>query len=170
MTNRILLIAFICILVFSGVKTEAQSAKDTFSLHNPVADASAELNIAIKSAKAENKHVLIQVGGNWCIWCKRFNAFTKNDASVDSLINANYIVYHLNYSKENKNLSVLKTLEYPQRFGFPVFVIPDGDGKRIHTQNSSLLESKETYYDKNDVMDFLKQWSPAAFNPELYLK
>jgi hypothetical protein len=73
----------------------------------------------------------------------------------------------LNYSKENKNLEALESLEYPQRFGFPVLVILDGKGRRIHTQNSAYLE-KEKSYDEKKMIEFLKQWSPAALDPENY--
>lgn len=73
----------------------------------------------------------------------------------------------VNYSKENKSPEVLKKLEYPQRFGFPVFVILDSNGKRMHTQNSSCLEEGDGY-SKTKVLDFLKQWSPDALNPDNY--
>ena len=79
----------------------------------------------------------------------------------------NYIWIMVNYSKENKNLAELKKLDYPQRFGFPVFVILDSSGKRIHTQNSSYLEEGEGY-SKKKVLDFLTQWTPDALNPEHY--
>ncbi|MEZ5199543.1 MAG: hypothetical protein R2764_25155 [Bacteroidales bacterium] len=80
---------------------------------------------------------------------------------------ANYIFQLLNYSKENKNLDILAGLEYPQRFGFPVIVILDSEGNRLHTQNSAYLE-KEKSYDEKLMVEFLKQWSPAALNPENY--
>ncbi|MCF8378163.1 MAG: hypothetical protein K9H49_01220 [Bacteroidales bacterium] len=34
-------------------------------LYNPLANAKSEIADAVKVAKAENKHVFIQVGGNW---------------------------------------------------------------------------------------------------------
>lgn len=34
-------------------------------LYYPSADAKAEIAISVKKAKAEKKHVLLQVGGNW---------------------------------------------------------------------------------------------------------
>lgn len=80
---------------------------------------------------------------------------------------ANYVFQLLNYSKENKNLDILAELGYPQRFGFPVIVILDGNGMRIHTQNSAYLE-KEKSYDEKVMIEFLKQWSPAAIDPENY--
>lgn len=78
-----------------------------------------------------------------------------------------YVFLLVNYSKENRNLAALKKLDYPQRFGFPVFVILDANGKRIHTQNSSYLEDGEGY-SKKKVIDFMTQWTPEALNPEHY--
>jgi hypothetical protein len=34
-------------------------------LYDPMADAKKDIAEAVKKAKAENKHVFIQVGGNW---------------------------------------------------------------------------------------------------------
>lgn len=142
-------------------------AQDLEHIYNPSAAAAQDLAKAEKQAAAENKHVLLQIGGNWCIWCKRFYKFTQEDAGLKALIEKNYIVYHLNYSKENKNLPILKMLGYPQRFGFPVLVILDAKGNRLHTQNSALLESADSY-DKKKVEEMLLQWSPDALNPVHY--
>jgi hypothetical protein len=73
----------------------------------------------------------------------------------------------VNYSKENKNPDILADLGYPQRFGFPVLVILDGNGNRLHTQNSAYLE-QEKAYSMETVIEFLKQWTPAALDPENY--
>jgi len=72
-------------------------------------------------------------------------------------------VVKVNYSKENKNVDVLEQLEKPQRFGFPVLVILDSDGRRIHTQDTGLLESGDGY-DHKKVLNFLKNWTPNALN------
>ena len=53
-----------------------------------------------------------------------FDAFSKTDLSVDSAFKDKYhVIEHINSSKENKNDSLMQQLEFPQRFGFPVFVI-----------------------------------------------
>jgi hypothetical protein len=83
------------------------------------------------------------------------------------MMQANYVFGLLNYSKENKNEDVLADLEYPQRFGFPVLVILNGEGRRLHTQNSAYLELDKSY-DEKKMMEFLKQWSPAALDPASY--
>lgn len=87
--------------------------------------------------------------------------YFQTDATVKEVLTSNYIVVKVNYSKENKNPDVLKTLENPQRFGFPVLVVLNSNGQRIHTQDSGLLESGDGY-DPKKVIGFLKNWTPAA--------
>jgi thioredoxin-related protein len=147
----------------------AASSQDMtkFKLYHPEDNAEKGLEKAIEKAKDEKKHVFVQIGGNWCIWCARFNDFTTNDPSIDSLINANYIVYHLNYSKENKNTELLKRYKFPQRFGFPVFLVLNGKGELLHTQSSWYLEAGKSY-DKEKVMAFFNDWSPKALEPDQY--
>lgn len=147
--------------------TSVAKSQDLEHIYDPAADAVADLARVEKQAAAENKHVLLQVGGNWCIWCKRFYKLVEDDAELKALVEKNYIVYHLNYSKENKNLPVLAKLGYPQRFGFPVLLVLDAKGNRLHTQNSALLESADGY-DKEKVKDMFRQWSPEALRPAHY--
>lgn len=138
-----------------------------FKLYKPEENAKQEIASAVKKAKDESKHVMIQIGGNWCIWCARFNDFVTRDKSLDSLVNSNYVVYHLNYSKENKNSDLLAKYEFPQRFGFPVFMILNEKGDLLHTQSSWYLESGKTY-DKEKVTAFFNDWSNKALDPAQY--
>jgi thioredoxin-related protein len=137
-------------------------------LYNPSADADKDIAAAIVKAKAENKMVLLQGGGNWCSWCIEFARFCKADKKIDSVINASFVWYHLNYSKENENKKLFAKYGYPQRFGFPVFIILDGNGNRIHTQNSSYLEDGKKSYSKDKILEFLEAWTSNALNPKMY--
>lgn len=139
------------------------------NLYNPHLDGKLQIKQAIELAKKNNKHVLIQVGGNWCPWCIRFHKLLKEVPKIDSLVQSFYIYVPLNYSRENKNEESLKQLEFPQRFGFPVLVILDQNGRRIHTQNSALLEKGQSY-DTTKVFQFLQHWTPQAIDPNQYLK
>ncbi|MFI5153606.1 MAG: thioredoxin family protein [Chitinophagales bacterium] len=136
-------------------------------LYDPKADAARDISSAIKKARAEHKHVLLEAGGNWCSWCIEFGRFSQSDPSIDSLLGKSYIIYHLNYSKENTNKDLFAAYGYPQRFGFPVFIVLDENGNRIHTQNSEYLEQGKSY-SKEKVMEFLVQWTPQALDPESY--
>ena len=90
-------VIFLSLLVFSAAAFSQDMKK--FNLYKPEEKAETEIANAIAEAKKSGKHVFIQIGGNWCIWCARFHEFVTKDAQLDSLMNANYVVYHLNYSK-----------------------------------------------------------------------
>ena len=158
----------LCVLsiVFFSIASFAQEKK----LYEPTADATADIEAVVKKAAAENKFVLIQGGGNWCKWCIEFARFCKADKQLDSVISNNFVWYHLNYSKENQNMPVFAKYGYAQRFGFPVFIILNGKGERIHTQNSAYLEDGKNSYDKQKVMEFLEDWSPKALDASQYEK
>ncbi|MFM2156201.1 MAG: hypothetical protein RL516_950 [Bacteroidota bacterium] len=155
---------FFFLIVFS---TELY-AQDSLIYH-PEANAAEQIKSATLKATSENKHVLLIIGGNWCKWCRMFNKFVTTDMQLDSAMNKNFIVEHINYSKENKNEEVLKQLKFPQRFGYPVFVILNSNGELIHTQNSAYLEKGEGY-DKGIVMDFFHQWRKDALDEKNYKK
>ena len=144
------------------------SAQAQEKLYHPEADAMKDIAAAIKKAKSENKYVLIQGGGNWCSWCIEFARFCKADPKIDSVLNASFVWYHLNYSKENENKPVFAKYGYAQRFGFPVFLILDGNGNRVNTQNSEYLEDGKKSYNREKVQAFLEMWSPRALDPKMY--
>jgi thioredoxin-related protein len=149
------------------VTLTAYSQQDTIRIYNPDTNAIEVISSAVDQAKQENKHVLIQIGGNWCPWCIKLHNFIKENEPIDSLIQADYVLIRVNYSKENKNPEIMEMLEFPQRFGFPVLVILNGEGQRLHTQNTLYLEEDE-YYSEKRLKDFLLDWNRAAIDPEKY--
>lgn len=166
----LMIILFISLnLAAQSTNAQGKSEKEKPLLYNPKADVDAEISAAMKKAKAENKHILLQIGGNWCSWCIAFHKFYTSDKALDSLIHQNYVVVHVNHSPENKNLPLLKKLDFPQRFGFPVFVILDEKGARLHTQDSAFLEEGKGYSHKK-VSSFLQNWTKTALQPEDYTK
>jgi len=153
------------LITLASLSSKAQPVEK--KLYDPMANASVDIAAAVKKARAENKHVFLQAGGNWCSWCIEFARVINEDKQIDSLLEKCFVVYHLNYSEENKNKLVFESFGYPQRFGFPVFIILDREGHRIHTQNSEYLEQGRSF-NKQKVMDFLLQWTPQALDPSLY--
>lgn len=158
-----ILILFATVLISSTVM--AQETKEAIHIYNPKANAQADIDAAVARAKKEGKHVFIQVGGNWCVWCIRFHNLVNTTPELKTFLNQNYETVLLNWSPENKNEEILRNFNYPGRFGFPVFLILDGDGKLIHTQNSAYLEEGGGHSVKK-VMDFLKNWNAGALKPE----
>ena len=133
-------------------------------IYNPSADAMADIKSAIALAKETDKHVFVKVGGNWCGWCKMYAKFTKGDKDIVRVMEDDYVFVLVNWSTENKNSDAMSYLGNPERFGFPVFVIIDGEGKVIHIQDSALLE-KGKGYNKKHIMRFLTVWTAGAVDP-----
>lgn len=153
------------VLTLSLVLVQAQKVK----VYDETADAVADIEKAVEMAKKESKHVMIFIGGNWCPWCLKLNKFINEDAEIKAALYDNYKVVKMNYSKENKNLPTLSKLDFPQRFGFPVIVVLDQDGNRIHTQNSAYLEFEKSY-DKKKLMGFFGDWTVGKLDPANYKK
>lgn len=132
------------------------------------ANAMADIDSCIQVAKQSNRHVLIQAGGDWCAPCLAFVLLCKQDPKIDSLIKSSFVWYHLNWTEDNANKAAFARLGYPHRFGFPVFIILDSQGQRLHTQNSVYLENAQRQFDRNRVLDFLEMWTPRVLSPAMY--
>jgi thioredoxin-related protein len=143
-------VTVILLSLFIAAAVPAQDKKS----YNPNTDATADIEATVKQAAAENKFVLIQGSGNWC---RVFARFCKADKQLDSAINSSFVWYHLNFSKENENKTIFARYGYAERFGFPVFIILNLKGQRIHTQNSRYLEDGKKSYNKEKVLTLFRK-------------
>ena len=128
-----------------------------------------QIDQTLVKAQSEGKFVICQVGGNWCPWCLRFADFISRDTTISKVINENFEYIHVNYNPrmsgtEEQQLqakTLMKRLNNCGRFGFPVFVVLDEDGKVMHIQDSSFLEEGQGY-NQEKVLRFFKNWTPKA--------
>ena len=154
-------ILFSILLAATSLLSFGQEKAVPPKLYDPNADARADIKKAVQQAAKEHKYVMLQVGGNWCIWCTRFHNTVAANDTLSRLQRENYVMVYVNYEQKNSKDAVWKELGYPQRFGFPVFVILDEQGKRIHTQSSAYLEEGKGH-SPGKIAEFFTQWSPAA--------
>lgn len=154
------------VIVMASTTTFAQKKVNHYNENiNPLE----QIDKAVALAKSEGKHVICQVGGNWCPWCLRLIDHIDNDTLVNKKINENYIYIHVNYNPRKNTGSVsakhaaalMQRLGNPSRFGFPVLVVLDSDGRIIHTQDSSFLEEGKGYSSEK-ILRFLKNWTKDA--------
>lgn len=161
---RKIILLLVGLIALGSIRMSAQKDQEV-RVYHPEADAVADLEAAIATAAESGKHVLIFIGGNWCPWCVHLDSWIKEHPQVDSLLQADFVALKVNYSREVPNEKILERLHYPNRFGFPVLVILDSKGQRIHTQNSAYLEEGKSY-DEKKVIDFLKGWNAQALKPK----
>ena len=76
------------------------------------------------------------------------------------MVDENYLYYHLNSSPKNKNEKIFAKYGNPgEKYGYPVFIILDKNGKQIHTQESGSLEEGKGY-SLEKVKTFFEAWKP----------
>jgi thiol:disulfide interchange protein len=158
MKNYLLLsfiILFSFIFGFSQGKDTVKAAP-IFGYYNPKADPEAELKKTIDEATKNKKRILLDVGGEWCIWCHRLDDFFVSNPDVTEYLKKNFVLLKVNFSKENDNEVFLK--KFPKVAGYPHIFVLDTDGKFLHSQDTGKLE-KDKGHDREKVLEFLKQWS-----------
>ena len=139
--------------------TQGQSKTDSgHPKFNPSADPFAEIKTAVAEAKMTHKRILLDVGGEWCIWCHRIDSFIEANEEIGKILHDNFVVLKINYSEENKNEKFL--VQYPKVAGFPHFFVLEQNGKLLHSQNTGLLE-KDKSYDPGKMLTFFKEWAPV---------
>ena len=163
--KRIISVVFLATMLAVNVNAQSNLKK----VYNEDTDPMAQISDAVKKADKEGKYVICQVGGNWCRWCLMFAEFITSDEEIKTLIDNEFEYIHVNYNprqpKNEKTLKMLERLGNPERFGFPVLVVLDNNGKVIHTQDSSFLEEGNGY-NKTKVMRFFSNWTPEAVSSQ----
>ncbi|CAM3117000.1 thioredoxin family protein [Chryseobacterium flavum] len=143
----------------AGLDAKKKAAEEKAKLpkpYDPKADAQADINRLVAQAKKEGKNIMIQAGGNWCIWCLRFNNFVQTTPELKEIVDKNYLYYHLNYSPDNKNEKVFaQYININEQQFYPFFIILDKNGKKLYVQQSEILEDGKGY-SKTKVKEFLQ--------------
>ncbi len=156
--------------VFFSLTVNAQTTLK--KVYNEDLNPMTQIDEALVKAKADGKYVVCQVGGNWCPWCLRFADFVTNDTTISKVLADNFVYIHVNYNprkaqdaeKTTLAQAMLARLNQPARFGFPVFVVLDEQGRVLHIQDSSFLEEGQGY-SQAKVLRFFKNWTPKAVRP-----
>lgn len=151
----------IALLILLAVAATCSLQAQTRQWYDEEMDAMAQIKAATALAAQSGRYVLCQVGGNWCPWCIRFANFATTDSTIAPIIEQHFVYVHINYSKANKNAEAMRYLGNPARFGFPVFVVLNDEGKPIHIQESESLEEGKGYNAKR-VSKFLLSWTKEA--------
>ncbi len=126
---------------------------------DPNRDAAADIATAVAMAQAQDKRVLVDVGGEWCSWCRLMDAFFRENADARQLRDDNYVWVKVNWSPQSRNEAVLS--RWPRIQGYPHLFVLDAAGHLLHSQNTGLLEDEEGQrYDKAKILAFLRSHRP----------
>ena len=145
---------------FSQLKVHAiQATAAQPKLFDPQRDAAQDIETAIKEAARKGKRVLVDVGGDWCVWCREMESYFEKHADLRALRDRYYVTVKVNRSPENPNKAVLS--KYPEIPGYPHLFVLDRNGALLHSQDTGKLEDGKSSYDLEKFTAFLTRWAPA---------
>lgn len=129
---------------------------------DPKRDPDADLREAMALAQATGRHILVDVGGDWCVWCRLLDNLFATDADLSALKERNFVTLKVHYDKTvNRNEAFLS--RYPKIAGYPHLFVLAPDGALLHSQDTAALElPKEAGkgHDRAKVAAFLEKWAP----------
>ena len=114
-----------------------------------------DLKMTMTRAAAEKKRILLQVGGEWCGWCKLLTAYIEKEEPVRSSLERNYLLMKVTYTSKQTNEVFLS--KYPKIKGYPHLFVLDADGSLLHSQDTTPLEEGKGYSQVR-VLAFLESW------------
>lgn len=157
---RFLFMAVITVAAIFGSAqvSRAQSSYTPVAKYDPKRDAAQDIRDAAAEAKRTNRRVLLEVGGEWCIWCHHMDDFFVAHPDLTDLRDKSFVTVKINFSDENKNKEVLG--QYPAVAGYPHLFVLDSTGALVHSQDTSALEEGKSY-NLDRFTTFLAYWAWA---------
>ena len=153
-----LLFALASPLAATPPATATPAAAGKSAGYDPARDPERDLAAAIERARAAKKRILLEVGGEWCIWCHILDEFIAAHPSISKALDAGFVLVKVNYSKEQKNEAFLG--RYPKVAEYPHLFVLDSDGTFLHSQDTAEFESGKSY-DETKLAAFLARWTAA---------
>lgn len=120
------------------------------------AQARADLAAALKTAAATHRRILLDFGGNWCPDCQMLDLYF-HDATNRPILEANFVLVHVNIGKMDANLEIAQEYEVPLNRGVPALAVLSEDGKLLYSQKSGEFEAMRRM-ESSAVTQFLMQW------------
>ena len=148
-------LAAIALLVASASSFAADKIFD------PARDSAKDLAAAETQAAAGHKHILLDVGGNWCSWCHLLDRTLHENPALLAALESNYVVVHVDWSPDHQNEAFLS--HYPKTEGYPYLLVLSEKGKLLHAQQTDVLETDHHLnagYNQPAVLEFLTHWAP----------
>lgn len=138
---------------FGATDGDGQTQSDTVNVYDTSGNAEQLIGSALNAAQAERKHVLLQYGGNWCVWCVRLHDLFENNKEIRRLLTNEYELVLVDV-KSNPTIAT----KYGANIkGVPFLTVLDENGIVVTHQETASLESGDGH-DPEKVKAFLERW------------
>ena len=145
--------------VFAVAALPARAAEP--DIYPPSDQAKSDLSAAWAESAAAHKRVILDFGGNWCTDCHVLDRYF-HDSANKPILDANYILVHINIGRLDQNLDIAKRYHIPLRKGVPALAVLGEHGELLYSQRTGEFEAMRGMQ-SSAVTDFLARWKrPAA--------
>ena len=131
----------------------------THDIYPDPGQAKADVAAALKTAAATHKRILLDFGGNWCGDCQVLDIYF-HDPSNRPILDANFVLVHINIGMTDANLELAKKYEVPLDKGVPALAVLSENGKLLYSQKGGEFEAMRRMQ-SSSVTSFLVQWKPV---------
>ena len=129
-------------LVFSSGGFAATTELPPKPVYNEQADARAELNLALASAQAKQKNVLVVFGANWCADCLALER-KMSTGSLAAHVDKRFVVLKVNVGRFDRNTDLAAQMGVPLKKGIPaVAVLKQGGEVQSATGGGELADAR----------------------------
>ena len=113
-------------------------------IYDPSSDASQEIAAALKRAKAENRRVLVQWGGDWCPSCQALYRMMKTDRELGRKLQYEYDVVYVDVGRRDNNQTLWKKYDVDlDQNEIPFATVLNAEGQVIANQDVLALGKDE---------------------------
>lgn len=123
--------------------------------YDATADAKAQVQSALVSAKADKVPVLLIFGANWCEDCRALDGSLKEGKNAE-LIKQGFKVVKIDVGRFDHNLDIANEYGNPIKKGIPAAVILSADNEVVYATRGGELANARKMSDSG-VYDFFKQ-------------
>jgi thiol:disulfide interchange protein len=118
--------------------------------------AKTDLAAALQTSAATHKRVILDFGGNWCPDCRVLDLYFHDPANKP-LLDADYILVHVNIGRMNENVDIAERYGIPLRKGVPALAVLGERGELLYSQKTGEFEAMRGMQ-SSAVTDFLVRW------------
>lgn len=125
---------------------------------------------ALKTAKKENKRVIVDVYTDWCGWCKKMDADVYAKKKIKELVEDNFVFVKLNaegggkIKYRGKDYAESELASYFQVTGYPTTVFLEPNGKVIEYKYDNVkMNNLPGYYKLSDFRKILEYISDGSY-------
>ena len=110
-------------------------------------------------AQANGRHILMEVGGSWCPFCRQLEEYIQSEPQVHDALAQSFILVKVDEKRNPDNKAFLRA-NFPKPAGYPHFFVLDSDGNFLHSQIPTELK-RDRVFQRDKFLQFAERWGPS---------